>query len=147
MSMTFNDSEKRLGLGRGLCALSFALMIAGASVVQAGTTEWMSEAQLEHFAKSRMIGKIYGTAIDCKDSASGPLLQITHSAFPKGYKRLSGIDLFYRWNWLIVKSTDLKKAVASMPRKEKRHLKWRVVQQGSYVDASGVKMTCAVLYR
>ncbi|HEX9654331.1 MAG TPA: hypothetical protein VGA99_11520 [bacterium] len=123
------------------------LMIAGASASHAGTTEWMSNSQLDSYSKSRMIGKLYGTEIDCKDSTSGPLLKIIHSAFPKGYKPLSGTKLFYRWHWLIVKSSDLSDAVTKKARKEKRHLKWRVIQRNSYVDAAGVKMTCAIVYR
>ncbi|MDO8352345.1 MAG: hypothetical protein Q7T14_02685 [Aestuariivirga sp.] len=124
------------------------VMLAGASASHAGTTEWMSESQLESYANTKMVGKIYATAISCKDSKDGPLLRFDYAAFPKGYVRLTGIDLFYRWNWLVTKSSDLSGAVSKTKRgKEKRHLKWRVVQQSSYVDASGVKMTCAVLYR
>lgn len=123
------------------------MLVAGAGVSHAGTTEWMSNAKLESYSKSRMIGKLFGTAIDCKDSISGPLLKITHTAFPKGYKPLSGTKLFYRWHWLIVKSSDLNDAVINKTRKDKRHLKWRVMQRKSYVDAAGVKMTCAIVYR
>jgi hypothetical protein len=129
-----------------LLLLPAALML-GASLGHAGTTPWMSKVQLETYAKSKMVGKVYATAISCKDSDKGPLLKFETRAFPKGYVRLTGIDLFFRWNWLITKTPDLAKAVTKLPRKEKRELKWRVVQKISYVDAGGVAMTCAVVYR
>jgi hypothetical protein len=124
-----------------------AALLLGASLCQAGTTPWMSKSQLETYAKSKMVGKVYATAISCKDSDKGPMLNFETTAFPKGYVKLTGIDLFFRWNWLITKTPDLAKAVAKMPRKEKRELKWRVVQKSSYVDASSVAMTCAIVYR
>ena len=123
------------------------MLVASASVSYAGTTEWMSQSQLDSYAKSRMTGKFYATAINCKDSSNGPLLKLNYDAFPEGYTRMTGIDLFYRWYWLISKSSGFTKAIAKIRPKEKPHLKWRVVHQSSYVDAAGVKMTCAVLYR
>ena len=122
-------------------------MVAGAGVSHGGTTEWMSKSQLDSYANSRMTGKLYGTAIDCRDSSGEPQLKITYSAFPEGYKPLSGIKLFHRWNWLIVKSSNLNSAVAKLPRKSERQRKWRVVQQNSYLDATGVNTTCAIVYR
>lgn len=123
------------------------MLVAGAAVSQAGTTEWMSNSQLDSYAKSRMTGKFYATAIDCKDSGNGPLLKLNYDAFPKGYTPMTGIDLFYRWYWLVAKSSGFNKAVAKIRRKDKPQLRWRVVRQSSYVNAAGVKMTCAVLYR
>jgi hypothetical protein len=135
----------------GMHVLKFVVvsvaLASGASLCQAGTTPWMSQSQLETYAKSKMVGKVYATSISCKDSDEGPLLKFETAAFPKGYVKLTGIDLFFRWNWLITKAPDLAKSVAKMPRKEKRQLKWRVVQKNSYVDASGVAMTCAIVYR
>lgn len=59
----------------------------------------MQRSQIEKFAKTKMTGKFYGAAIDYKDTSNGPRLKFTYNAFPKGYTRMIGIDLFYRWNW------------------------------------------------
>lgn len=94
-----------------------------------------------------MVSKTYGTAIDCKDSTKGPLLQITYTKFPPGYKPMAGIDKFFRWYWVVAADSKLSKRIASLRRKDKPHLKWRIVHRRSYIDASGTKMTCAIIYR
>ena len=116
-------------------------------VAEAGTTPWLTRQEMDRHADRAMIGKSYGTAIQCKDSDKGPLLRITTANFPPGYKAMTGIDKFFRWYWVVAKDSQLGQTIAKLRRKDKPHLKWRIVHRTSYTDANGKKMTCAILYR
>jgi hypothetical protein len=127
--------------------LLLPILAALTSPVAAGTTGWMTSSQLLSHAKSKMTGKYYGTAIDCKNSKNGPLLNLTHAAFPAGYKPMTGNDKFYRWNFVVAESSSLKSTISKIRRKDRLELKWRVVGSKTYKNSSGVEMTCALLYR
>ena len=123
-----------------------AFVFAGAC--SAASTSWMSKSQMDSFVSGRMAGgKAYATGIGCKESASGPMLRMSYSPFPKGYIAETGTSKFFRWNWVMGKSTEISGKIAKLHPKEKPQLKWRIVSQASYVDGAGTKMTCAVIYR
>lgn len=129
-----------------IMTLGLFFLMSG-SVALAGATPWLTDREMDRYADRVMVGKSYGTAIQCRDSAKGPLLRITSAAFPPGYKAMTGTDKFFRWFWVIAVDTQLDSRIAKLRRKDKPHLKWRIVHRSSYTADNGRKMTCAILYR
>lgn len=121
-------------------------VLLAANPSSAATTEWMTEKQINGVMRSwggAMYGtppKFYATAVDCKDEGKGPRFRMSYTA-------LSGSKPFYRWNWVHAKSSQLAKALAKLKRSDRPELKYRAVQQSSYVAPDGTNWSCAIAYR
>lgn len=134
-------------MAKRLKSILLAIALSGAaSPSLAGTTDWLSPKQLNNVIRSWGGAKYgtppthYATAIDCKDEGKDPRFRIT-------FVPLSGAKPFHRWNWVFAKSSELAKTVSKLKLSDERHLKYRVVQKSSHVDAKGVERTCAIVYR
>ena len=114
---------------------------------EAGTTPWLTDKEMGSYTHRAMVGKSYGTSIQCRDSAKGPQIRINTANFPPGYKAMNGIDKFFRWYWVVAEDSQLNSRIAKLRRKDRPHLKWRIVHRNSYTNTAGKQMACAILYR
>jgi hypothetical protein len=127
------------------CA-ALAIVLLTATPSFAASTDWLSKKQIDEVIRSwggagyGTLPKFYATGVDCKDDGDGPRFKMTYTA-------LSGPKPYHRWNWVFAKSSDITKAVARLKRSDQKHLKYRVVQQSSFVSKNGTKMSCAIAYR
>jgi len=128
--MTTLRNFARMLLAAGFLALS-------SICAWAQTTPWMNASSLRNYVVSQMGTSVYATKIECRLDQTGKLVVRFHT------KRVSGQKPFFKWQFLIVKPSELKTAINRIPRTEQPNLRYRVVSESKV----GSDVVCAVLYR
>lgn len=137
---------RNMSFSLAVLALSASGLLMSVDASLAAKTGWATHGQINAIirawggGKGRPPAKSYPTAVECKDDGNGPRFRMT-------YTPMAGSKPFYRWSWVHLESSKLGSAIANWKLPDRLELKYRVVQNDSYLPASGIEWTCAIVYR
>jgi len=117
-----------------------ALCAAGAA--NAESTDWMTEKRARNY-QPFIKKQVYATNIECRQgrAPSAVLVRFQTQRVDMDQKP------FHKWQFVVSETTGLNRSIAAIKLRDHPELKYRIVDQQTFMKSNGESVTCALLYR